>query len=601
MGLETVGALVLFFGFIYLKGKMVIKNIFRYSLAAAMLLLLFTLPAVTGLAGSPQAQERLRYEVEVTVTQIDVVVTGKSGKRVNGLKPENFKIFEDGRLQKMTNFFEVKGMEIYASTGGGKDGALKVPDKPLPPRVAAPSITNKIIFYFDNLQLHPLNRNWSIKKLEKFVKNNFPPGGQNQGMVVSLDDKLEVVCKFTNRASLLLEAMKFVKKRSGAALLRVRRREALKKELGRLVEDTGISDQMGRYESALDQARNFAEVEQNDLGISLKALGALIDYMTGMDGRKMLIYISDGLSISPGEEVFNFLNQAFPRGNAGNEAMNYDATRKFKDLTSKCNANEISLYPVNSRGLETSILGADKAAGWHNRSRGSGMVRATSRIKNDAYNMMARDTGGMAINSTNNIESGLKRIKDDLNYYYSLGYRSLYRGDNKYHSIKVKLVGTEKKYKVRVRQGHKHISPEAKIKESVISRLFIKRYTNPLGVRAKFLPVRPKAFSNKFRLGFKIWIPLKNLVLKRRRVESVGRFKVYVILKDADGGISPCHELIKEVKIPLKDYDEAIKSSFPYEVEMFVNPGQYTISVAVKDMDGAAPTYFQLQKLVAPS
>lgn len=565
---------------------------------------------------SQPGQQQLRYEVEVTVTQVDVIVTGKDGKRITGLKPENFKIYEDGKPQKLTNFFEVKGLEVYASTdtstgasnaataggsgdkeAGEKDVNLKVREKPLPKEATSP-ISNKIIFYFDNLQLHPLNRNWSIKKLEKFINNNFGQGKTNQGMVVSLDDRLRIVRRFSQSPSILMEAVNQVKKISGAALMRVRRKEELKKEINRLVDETSTYDKYGQYESALDQARNYADMIQNDLDISLKALGALIDYMTGLRGRKILIYISDGLEIRPGEEVFSFLSQAFPMGNADNEAMNYDATRMFKELTSKCNANEISLYPVNARGLETAMLSADKHAGWNNRNRGAGVAQATSRVKNDAYNIMARDTGGLAITNTNNIESGLKLINQDLQYYYSLGYRSLYRGDNKYHSIKVKLAGVEGKYKIRVRSGHKHVGREQKIKASVMSGLFIKRYSNPLEIKARFLPVQPRALSNKMRLGFKIWIPLKNLVLHRRRVESVGKFKVYVVLKEADGSISPCNELVKEVKIPNKDLEVALKSNFPYEVEMYVDPGRYTISVAVRDMAGAAPTYFQLQRTV---
>ena len=55
------------------------------------------------------------FEVEVVVTNVDVVVTDKKGNRVTGLKPDNFEIIEDGYLQKLTNFFEVKGLDVYSS------------------------------------------------------------------------------------------------------------------------------------------------------------------------------------------------------------------------------------------------------------------------------------------------------------------------------------------------------------------------------------------------------------------------------------------------------------------------------------------------------
>ena len=65
------------------------------------------IPAGECEANPQQRQEEIfkpAYEVEVIVTNIDVVVTDKKGNRVSGLKPENFEIYEDGYLQKLTNF-----------------------------------------------------------------------------------------------------------------------------------------------------------------------------------------------------------------------------------------------------------------------------------------------------------------------------------------------------------------------------------------------------------------------------------------------------------------------------------------------------------------
>ena len=56
------------------------------------------------------------YAVEVIVTNADVFVTDKTGRRVTGLRPENFQIYEDGLRQTLTNFYEVKGREVYSSS-----------------------------------------------------------------------------------------------------------------------------------------------------------------------------------------------------------------------------------------------------------------------------------------------------------------------------------------------------------------------------------------------------------------------------------------------------------------------------------------------------
>jgi len=226
------------------------------------------------------------------------------------------------------------------------------------------------------------------------------------------------------------------------------------------------------------------------------------------------------------------------------------------------------------------------------------MVKPGSRVKNDALKLMARETGGLAILNTNDIESGLERIEDDLQFYYSLGYESPHREDNKYHSIKVKLVGVEEKYDVRVRQGYLRISQEEKVKESIMSRLFLPRHYNPMNVIVQIMPVEPMPASNKLRLTLKVLIPVRNVTLLPRENDYIGQIKVYIALMDSESRISPCHELTQEIKIPAGDYEIAINRSYPYLAEMYVNPGHYIISLAVKDVPASVISYLQLEKMI---
>jgi hypothetical protein len=184
-------------------------------------------------------------------------------------------------------------------------------------------------------------------------------------------------------------------------------------------------------------------------------------------------------------------------------------------------------------------------------------------------------------------------------FYYTLGYKSLFQDDNKFHSIKVKLVGVKEDYDVRFREGFKQIPEEEKIKESVMSGLFIRRLENALGLKVQILPVEPMVISKNLRLTIKLFIPIKNLVLNPEKHNYKGEIKVYVCLKDAEDRLSTIRELSEEIKIPNKDYETAIKSYYPYLVEMYVQPGKYTISLAVKDVPANSTSYIQLDHLVS--
>ncbi len=537
------------------------------------------------------------YAVEVIVTNVDVFVIDKSGKRVTGLRPENFEVYEDGLLQTLTNFYEVKGKEVYAASRDKEKETVLPSAEPLSLR--PPRIQNKVIIYFDNWQLHPLNRNWSIKKLESFIKNNFSRETQNNlGMVVCLDQKLEILQEFTSNQWELLQALDRTKSRSGQSLLRQKNREDLRKELNRVITESTGSSKYDNYERALGMARNYIEADQNDLTHSLKSLNAFVDYLVGIEGKKILIYISDGLPLNPAEEAFGVVDWAYPQGNARVEAMNYDATQAFKELAAKANSNEIALYPINARGLESPILSADQERGWETYSRGSGLTKPGSRATNAALKLMADDTGGLAVLNTNDINSGLEKIEDDLQFYYSLGYVSSHVEDNKYHSLEVKIIGMNEDYDVRVRRGYLGVSQEEKIKESVFSRLFLQRKYNPMEITAQTMPLEKIPGSDNIRLTIKLLIPIKKITLFPRQDDYYGQIKVYIALLDQDGLASPCHELSEEIKIPKKDYDVALQSYYPYYSEMNVKPGRYTFSLAVKDVLGETPNYLQFEKEV---
>lgn len=538
------------------------------------------------------------YEVEVIVTNVSVVVTNKDGQRITGLRPENFEIYEDGIRQNLTNFYEVTGMEVYAPPLEQKEDKTEPESQPLP--VRGPRFMNKIIFYFDNWQLHPLNRNQCIKKMEEFIRNNFSiENRKNEGMVISLGQKLEVLQEFTSNPDLLLLAIADAKKYSGHSLLQMREKEDLQREMNRMISGMSLSE--NKYESfqrAMGFAKNYVESENHDLLYSLRSLNAVIENLNGIEGKKILLYISDGLALNPGEVVFDYIDHAFQVGNARAEAMIYDATNLFKELTARCNAAEVALYPINATGLDSGILSADREEGWNVYERGSGMIKETSRVKNEALKLMADDTGGIPILNVNDISPKLVRIGNDLQFYYSLGYKSLQHEEGQYHTIDVKLVGVEEKYDVRVRRGYLRVSKEDRIKDSLSSRLFIHRNENPMDIRMQVLPVESLSTSKRLSLKIKLLIPIKNLTLYSEGDVYVGKIKAYIVLKDSQNRLSPCHELVEDVKIPASDYEIALKSSYPYIAEMYVEPEEYIISLCVRDCIGDVLNYLQLQQTI---
>ena len=110
----------------------------------------------------------------------------------------------------------------------------------------------------------------------------------------------------------------------------------------------------------------------------------------------------------------------------------------YLDLMEIANANNVSFYPVDARGLaafdrdlnENPVLGpADEIR----------LVR--SRV--ESLRTLADNTDGLAVVDTNDLDKGFQRIVDDMTSYYLLGY----------YSTNTKLDGKVRKIKVRVKRN----------------------------------------------------------------------------------------------------------------------------------------------------
>ena len=134
-----------------------------------------------------------------------------------------------------------------------------------------------------------------------------------------------------------------------------------------------------------------------------------------------------------------------------------DDSAPFQTMLDRANRANISFYPIDPRGLTVfdSSLGAPRTG-----VRPAGQP-ATLPPAVDSANLQARlgtlrdlasATDGSAIINTNDLESGLRRITDDLSSYYLLGYYSTGKLDGKFHSIRVRV--RRPGVQVRARRGY---------------------------------------------------------------------------------------------------------------------------------------------------
>jgi hypothetical protein len=122
--------------------------------------------------------------------------------------------------------------------------------------------------------------------------------------------------------------------------------------------------------------------------------------------------------------------------------------QRHQDLIKRANRANVSFYPVNPSGLQTSDTPISQ------QSQPSPLEDATRlRKRIDGLRELADNTDGIAIVNTNDLGAGMKRIVDDVSAYYLLGYYSTNTAhDGRFRRIDVKMKPPN--VNVRARRGY---------------------------------------------------------------------------------------------------------------------------------------------------
>src|ERR1051325_10897542 len=115
--------------------------------------------------------------LEVSVGNVDVVVTDKAGNPVHGLRPDDFEVREAGVPQAITNFSEYassSAVASLASRGTEERRGSEEPSAP-PPR--------KFVFFVDEMTIHPHSRAKLLANAHAFLGTQMRPG--DEGLILT--------------------------------------------------------------------------------------------------------------------------------------------------------------------------------------------------------------------------------------------------------------------------------------------------------------------------------------------------------------------------------------------------------------------------------
>ncbi|HUF17388.1 MAG TPA: VWA domain-containing protein, partial [Thermoanaerobaculia bacterium] len=518
--------------------------------------------------------------LDIRVTNVDVVVTGPDGRPADGLTAADFELYEDGKRQEITNFYEVGG-------AGPAAGTISI-EGAEPVEVEGPRAPRRFIFYFDNGSLSIQNRNQIFPAVREFMEQNM--SGADQAMIVTWNRKLEVDLPWTSDLKLVdatLEKMSGAM--AGASQLQAEKRrvERMLDQLEAEAEDPSTLTSFTQLEAA---ARSYAENVRFDMSQSVNAISKILASLSGVDGRKVLVLATEQMPTTAGGEIFekiesirtramvsttSTLRGGAQRGSRVTDVSKFNIISMIDQLANIANATGVTIYAINPKGTGRNDSGtADLQMTGDN----SSVDFADSVQALDGVSVLARKTGGAAMVGAP-ASLALARIERDLGSYYSLGYRAAPGASpNRNIELRVKRPG----HSIRARTSVYYRSLETEMADRVIANHLRADLSNELGVSLEADPVTSD--GSRQLLPMRIVIPVDSLTLLPSGDGTfTGGFSVFVCSGDGAGDTSGVNVQSHRISWPDAQAVQMKGRRIGFAVQVPVEKGRHQVSVGVVD------------------
>lgn len=391
------------------------------------------------------------FRAKVDLVQVDVVVVDKDGNPVRGIKQTEFALLDRKKPQTIATFDEVSH-EAPADTAA--------PERP--PAVKRDVASNQtaqsgrlIVVVVDDLHIWK-SRTDRAKEIARKVLADLGPRSSMAVLFTSGDHNTLV----TDDRSLLSAAIEAFKARQSWR----RPHPAVDGQTGGRLDPEGANlETVSKNQKASPQDFFDNMAQYKTLQDAARMLGA------GDARRKAFVLLSEGI----GKDLTGLFGAMAPPGEAPQGGVDYASgniaaltklpatpyhDQALVDMMEAMRRANVATYAIDPRGrVESKDLPAEcfpapspaddpcsnEMADWYS------VVRQAQH----GLEITSEASGGFAVTNTDDFTSGLKRIVDDLDHYYLLGFYPADPKGKDYRPLDVKIPG-HPEWKLRFRHGY---------------------------------------------------------------------------------------------------------------------------------------------------
>jgi VWFA-related protein len=544
----------------------------------------------------------------VRVVNVDVFVRDKEGNPVTGLTVDDFELYEDGKPIAITNFYEYKeGKEV---SDGDEPSEPEKRERPRSrdevfeshPGLKASDVPEdqrlNLVVYVDQQNITPINRNRLFRDLRQFLNTKLDR--DDRVMLVTYNRSLKVVRPFTTDSRLVADATYELEKHTGGRTTQNSDRVDVLKEI-----DEGRDCQM-----SFGRAKLYAENVFNDLQFTLDGLRLAMDQLAGVPGRKAVLYVSEGLQMRSGEDIFWALDERYRGGdntqagvggadcsNAIMESFHYDASRRLTDIANAASANRVTIYTIDAAGLR---IGGMRSAEFGSIGLSTNIESIYTRNLQDTLMFLADKTGGRSVVNTNNFLDGLSSIGEDFDNFYSLGFQPSHAGTGRRYPLEVRVKKEVAKARgikeanIRSRDSYRDKPLEQEMGDATLAALTFGFESNNHDIKLAVDEMIPGE-KGDYTVHLEIMVPIDSLQLYPLGESETweARMRLWVQAIDSQGRTSPVQEQRWTLSPPIPTQDlEAVRQQYTtFVMPMIMRRGDQRVAIALRDEISAKTSY----------
>jgi VWFA-related protein len=530
------------------------------------------------LAASAQAQ--VSEVIEVRVANVDVVVLDRAGKPITGLTKDDFELFENGKPQPLTNFYEMRSQTLATPEPGAPPAVAPAASEP-----SAEARKRSIIVFFDSSSIAFFARNKAMDSIQRLMSTLVRDG--DDAMIVSWNHSLNVVQPFTSDRAVLQRGIEVMQKRiANASLMNFEKAQAVNAAASNIQtsrESGGRYLMETAYEDSIAHWSNYATDVRNQQSQLMDAVSHLFSLLAGSDRKKVFLFLSGELQESPGLDVLAQINSMFEQAGfriqspAQLQAKDVGISTQLRKLGESASADGVTMYMVDV---------GDRHIDDDGRMMADRSVDFLSDV-NSVMSMgqLAETTGGAVLNGMKDFDNALRDVSRDLDSYYSLGYKPSDGPKQRKIAVKVKRPGA----KVRTREFFSLKTADEQISDAVLANVFHDGMTGDFAVSVTPGAAEP-AEKDTYKVPVTITFP-SDLTYLPDGEKMVGEYTVVFVTASADGAMSPITKQVHKVSFPAARSSEVGKEPMQTTATLLVKKGTQSVSVAIVDRRGARSGY----------